>query len=517
MTRVDFAGLIFIDLVGRVTNKTHTIPYGRINALIIEVILGGDFSLATGQTVECKAINSNIFNNPKVTAQGLTPAMQIYLDFCRTRDREQQALLESASPSTRSESNTQSANHERQGTQSPKSLNSSPKSTSSSSKEGEELVTSLATLATPSSTISKSNSKRHIVEDLVPRNVYKKKCTKKSGSASGVDNATIIRLKVPQGVLEAEQHSEADPITQADQPKSPHPSVLSQKSVDKTKGTTAPTQPSQKGEGIETKTSSQGHTVSPPISPSSTSQKVGDIIKGTTEDPAQIQLESESMHILSEDVQPKSGSIECQGDTAAISQAGRTLLFLHSKSAQAANVTSKSQDEIQASFTLPKDTLVKQHTLVEGQSDSPLNISLARSESTPVSGQVGPVSYMDIFRDTMLAPCVAKELTTCPHDSGEKIVTSVDSDSSFDDELAHPSSRDVLMEETSEGVDQNKDQLIPTSLQSELKAKYTQTTQLIIPSAKSAHETHSHEKMSLKFLYLHPSKMSLKFLYPKVD
>lgn len=116
MTRVDYAKLIFRYLVGRVTNKTFIIPYGRVLALIIEVVLDGDYSLATGQTVECKAINTNIFNNPKVTAQGLTQAMQIYLDFCRTRDREQQELEEAASPSTRSESDTQSANQESQGT-----------------------------------------------------------------------------------------------------------------------------------------------------------------------------------------------------------------------------------------------------------------------------------------------------------------------------------------------------------------------------------------------------------------
>lgn len=82
------------------------------------------------------------------------------------------------------------------------------------------------------------------------------------------------------------------------------------------------------------------------------------------------------------------------------------------------------------------------------------NITLARSVSASVSRHMGSISYMALFWEAMSASCVAKKLTTCPYDSGEKIITSVDSDTSFDDEPAHPSSRNVLMEETSGGVEQ---------------------------------------------------------------
>nr|XP_043612450.1 uncharacterized protein LOC122584310 [Erigeron canadensis] len=390
-------------------------------------------SCVVGQTKKGHAvIRGTILNGKK---QGLTQAMQVYLDFCRRRQREQ-ALEEVASPSTRSESNTQSANQESQGTQSLEPLNSSKSTPSSSSSEGEELATTSATLATPSTTISKSASKRPIVEDLVPLNVYKKKRSKRNISALGVDKTTI-RIKVPQGALEAEERSKVDSVTQADKPNSPRPSALSQKSVDESKGTTTSVLPSKQGEDIETKTTSQGHTMSKPNSPSSASQKVDDITKGTPEDPAQIQKESESVHMLTEDDQPKDVSIERLSDTALLPQAGQTPTFLHSESTLAVNAPSRSQGGVQASI-LPRDTMRD------------------------------PVGYMALFREVMLAPCATKGTIDGPHDVNENQITISGSDSSFDDVLAHPSSRDALMEDASGGVDQNQDQQIPTGPQSEL-------------------------------------------------
>nr|XP_043629840.1 uncharacterized protein LOC122601137 [Erigeron canadensis] len=360
----------------------------------------------------------------------------IYLDFCRQRDREQ---------------------HQE----------------------------SQASLATPSTTISKSTSKRPIVEDLVPLNVAKKKRTKRIASASEVDKTITIRLKVPQGALEVEERSKVDSATQADKLDSPRPSALSQKSVDELKGTTTSVQPSKQGEGIETKTSSQGHTMSPPNSPSSASQKVDDTIKGTTVDPAQIQIESESMHITPEDDQPKDASIERLSDTACIPQAGQTPSLLHSESTQAASTLNITPAGI--------DT---------GLNNSPSGYFGFVSAS--VLGQRDPISYTALFREVMLSPCTTKGTIDGPHDVNENIVTISGSDSLFDDVFAHPSSRDALMEDANGGVDQNHNQQIPTGPQSELQVNPSQIVQHIITSERSAHETHSHEKIHQNCLSLHP-------------
>ena len=106
-------------------------------------------------------------------------------------------------------------------------------------------------------------------------------------------------------------------MTQADTTEQPSPSTLSKKSVDETKGLTNTVQPSKKGDDIEEKTSSQGHTVSKPLSPSSLSKQSDDITKGIPTDPSQIHVESESAH------------------TIPILYTRRS--FLHSESAQAVN------------------------------------------------------------------------------------------------------------------------------------------------------------------------------------
>lgn len=489
MKEVDFAAMIMNDLVSRVNNKGLTIPYGRILALLIEITLKNDYSLATGQTVEVKAIANSIYN-PRTVQQELLPAMRTFLDECRQKEHDE-AQSDSATqtdpiihgkeseaePSTTQAESAQTKVGKKKGKSATSS--SSPKLPSSSLvlKEGEELVTSSTTLAAPSSDPSKTQSVHPTGEISASPSVSKKKRTfvGKPVTASRVDKLKV-KFVVSTDASHAEERSKADPASQVVQTDSPSPSALSKKSADEIKGKPTSTPPSKKGDSIERQIPSQDHTVSTPITLSSPSKQDDDITKGKPMDQSQIQVESESVHtpILSFEQ------------------------FLHSESAQAVNAPSISQEGVQASTSVPKDSVVPQHTTDEGLPTFP-NITSATSVSALVEKQGDVVDYMAFFMNAISAPCAAKGTTSAPHEAGEKPITISGSDSSFDDMSAHPSSRDALMEVDSGGVDQNKDQQISTVPQLESTLESSQADDMAIISPTLPHETHSHEEIRQDF------------------
>lgn len=155
--------------------------------------------------------------------------------------------------------------------------------------------------------------------------------------------------------------------------------MSSKKGTELIKGKPVTVLPSKKGKDIERKTSSQGHTVSKAAMPSSLSKKSGDITKGAPLDPSQIHKESESESAHHD----KSGEFVIFSSTHVEPPDSFHLITLSLHRLPIPLLYNKQQAGVQASQSVPKDSLMQQHILDEG-----LPTSLDITSTTSVSALV---------------------------------------------------------------------------------------------------------------------------------